>query len=165
MKKLIVLVLLLVSCNTEKKQLDKFNNYGYSHTPVAAQLCAVLFPAKDTLIQGRTDTLTRRDTLVSIKVFHSRDTVEITRTVTVHDTKVIHKTDTVKIVDKAAFAALQNKWQTEHDNGNTLTEKLQVANTNSDIWKKRFWVAVGIMSIYGVGLIGIKLIKLYLNKL
>jgi len=109
---LIIAVLLSPSCTTKKG----FIKYGNKHPDIAAEFCAEEYPAKDSIIQGRIDTLvqvkTRTDTVTTTIV---NEVTGETRTIRVpcppcqQTTRTLVKTDTIIRIDKAKEAVLINR--------------------------------------------------------
>ncbi len=114
----ILLIIFLSGCITK----NGFLTYGNKHPEIAAEFCAEEYPAKDSLIEGKTDTIVKTDIRT--------DTVTVTLINTVtgkpslikvpcppckSTVRTIYHTDTIIRIDKAKEAVLINNFNNEHD--------------------------------------------------
>lgn len=161
MVKYLLLLTLLSSCYTARVAKKDFAKASIAYPAIAAEYCAVTFPIKERVIQGkdslRLDTIysegdTYYDTLYSFR----KDTVYITRYLpgkTIRET--FYRVDTVYQQETAMLHALQLQVR------DALT--LSVANAkSSNEWKekarKRFWTIVGLGALVAI-YIGFKIYK------
>lgn len=111
----------LSSCTTK----NKFIKFGLNHPDIAAEFCADEYPAKDSIIKGKPDTVTNTVTLPpdtipcpepkvdpkTGKISPGRVVCPPSKTIT----KTVFTTDTIIRVDKAKETVLINRFQSEHD--------------------------------------------------
>jgi len=97
---------------TERKRADIFHRYAREHPTELAELCADKYPPKITTIKGKTDTVTKRDTVkvkVPVPVPGGTDTVwaDCPPSETIY--RYINRTDTIMQENTALIAELQGK--------------------------------------------------------
>lgn len=107
----LILSLIFCGCYSRPVAVKQHGRAAATYPDIAADYCARVYPAKDSLIQGAT--ITRVDTLLdSGEVIIIRDTLRSHDTVYIRITKVlpgtvitrtIHRTDTVYIENTAAL--------------------------------------------------------------
>jgi len=152
---LLLFVLSLCSCYSLRKAKGEFGKAVTAHPEIGAEYCAITYPVKEVIIQGKdsitVDTLwgageTQFDTVYS----HSKDTVYITKFIrgnTIRET--IIRTDTVYKVNTAEIAACRLQQGKIVD---ILTDKTAEAKKFKDgrnMWRK---IAIGLMAAIGLWL-------------
>lgn len=148
---LAALVIILVSCNTEKRSLEKTQLYLFKHPDFSAGYCAEQFPVKDSV-------LVKYDTVLDLGEFVDvvpNDTVRkdsliyITKTVTKTIYKTIHKDSIIIRRDYAKEKELQLALSDCMINNNTLLENYNKQVALVETWKgrakKRFWLIFALI--------------------
>lgn len=148
----IAILLLFTGCYSANKARTQFAK-AVTHSPeLAATYCAITYPVKERVIQGR-DSI-RTDTLYGTQyvtdTVRSKDTVYITKYFqgsTIRET--IIRTDTILKENTAAVEA-------ERLNNKTLTGVLGDTTGERDKWrkiaKKRFWIIAGLGFAMALGI-------------
>lgn len=131
------LLLFFSGCDTQKR----FSKLADEHKDWLAEECIEHYPAKDSLIQGKTDTVTNTITRTDSVITTVRDTITgKTRTIKlpcppcVQATKTVLRTDTIVRVDRAKEAVLINQYKAEHDKLVKTEEKLDNRTTQRNWW-------------------------------
>src|SRR5690606_35492620 len=107
-----MVVALLSGGMTERKRADVFHRYVRENPTELAELCAAKYPPQVTTVKGKTDTVTKRDTVrvrVPVKIPGRTDTLwaDCPPSETVY--RYINRTDTIMQENTAMIAAFQGK--------------------------------------------------------
>lgn len=148
--KYLLVITLLSSCYTARRAKTQFAKATVAYPSIAAEYCAVIYPVKERVIQGR-DSL-RIDTLFGLETIidtlRSLDTVYITKYIqgnTIRETVI--RIDTVYQENTAALSAARLQ----------LTAAIQLATdktTESNKWRGKskrhfnwFMICVGMLGL------------------
>lgn len=159
MKQLISLslaALMLASCVTERKRADLFHRYARENPTELAELCADEFPPKITTVKGKTDTVTKRDTLrvrVPVKIPGRTDTLwaDCPPSETVY--RYINRTDTIMQENTALIAELQGKLA---ESEKELAVETALRKKSDDAAHNRLYWIIGL----GIGVIASVILKI-----
>jgi len=133
----VVCLLILSGCVTPKKAVDVLSRP--KNEPVLAELCAVRFPIKDSIIKGDSvvhfDTLweTFTDTLIS-----EPQVVVETRIVPKTVLKTVTVRDTIIRENTAKISVLGRQISILYDTNYNLTKRLEKTTTERDEYKSKF---------------------------
>lgn len=149
---LLTAVLMLYSCMTERKRADVFHRYARENPTELAEICADKYPPKTVTVKGRTDTVTKRDTLrvrVPVKVPGGTDTVWADCPPAQVVEHYINRTDTIMQENTALIASLQGKLaQSEQDKAVETALRLEAKKAARN---RMYWiVGLGIALIASV---------------
>jgi len=156
--KYLILLILLSGCYSRKVATKQHGRAVSTYPDLAADYCARIYPAKDSLIKG--DSIVVTDTiytggLTSFDTTIIMDTKYITKTIQLPGTKIIErifKTDTVVRVDKAAL----DLCSIERGKALTIaTDKTKEADKWRKIAKKRFWIILGMGAGIALGIVAL----------
>lgn len=146
---------LLTSCATK----SKFNRIADKHEDWLSERCSEQFPVKDSVVEGKTDTVTtstiRTDTVYVTRVNTVTGKTEIVKLPCPpckETVRTIVKSDTMYRRDTAKERVWELKYLKEHDNANKLEEQL------TETKKERNW-AVGILAGLVLIALGLKFFK------
>src|SRR5690606_20017963 len=148
--------LTLASCITERKRADVFHRYAREHPTELAEMCADEFPPKVTTVKGKTDTVTKRDTLrvrVPVKIPGRTDTLWADCPPAEHVYHYINRTDTIMQENTALIAALQGKLA---DAGTELAVEKAMRSASDKSSRNRLYWIIGM----GIGLIASVILKI-----
>lgn len=146
---------MLASCMTERKRADIFHRYARENPIDLAELCADKYPPKVTTVKGKTDTVTKRDTLrVRVPVVTKQlDTVWADCPPAEHVYHYINRTDTIMQENTAMIAALQGKLA---DVGTELAVETALRKKAKDTSHNRLYWIIGL----GIGLVASVILKI-----
>jgi len=152
---LLLLVLLLSGCMTQKKRGDIFHRYAREHPTELAELCADEFPPKVTTVKGKADTVTRRDTVrVRVPVVTKQlDTIWADCPPAEHVYHYINRTDTIMQENTALIAELQGKLA---ESDKSLAVETALRKKAEDTSHNRLYWIIGL----AVGLIASVILKI-----
>ena len=142
--------LTLASCITERKRADVFHRYAREHPTELAELCADEFPPKVTTVKGKTDTVTKRDTLrvrVPVKIPGRTDTVWAECPPAQVVEHYINRTDTIMQENTALIAELQGKLAESEKK--LAVETALRKKSDDDAHSRLYWIiglAVGLIA-------------------
>lgn len=150
---IMVVVCLLSGCMTERKRADVFHRYAREHPTELAELCADEFPPKITTVKGKTDTVTKRDTLrvrVPVKIPGGTDTVWADCPPAERIYHYINRTDTIMQENTAMIESLRLR-------RDSALQDLGIYRAMLEEWreraKNRVWWIVGLAIALGVSVI------------
>lgn len=147
---LLLLVLLLSGCMTERKRADIFHRYARENPTELAELCADKYPPKITTIKGKTDTVTKRDTVkvkVPVPVPGGTDTLWADCPPAQVVEHYINRTDTIMQENTALIAELQGKLSASEK---SLAVETALRKKAEDTSHNRLYWIIGL----GIALIG-----------
>lgn len=147
---LLLLLLLLSGCMTERKRADVFHRYARENPTELAELCADKFPPKVATIKGKTDTVTKRDTVkvkVPVPMPGGTDTLwaDCPPSETIY--RYINRTDTIMQENTALIAELQGKLSAAEK---ALAVEAALRKKAEDASHNRLYWIIGL----GIALIG-----------
>jgi len=153
---IITVVVLLNGCMTERKRADVFHRYAREHPTELAELCSDKYPPKATTVKGKTDTVTKRDTLrvkVPVPVPGGTDTLwaDCPPSETVY--RYINRTDTIMQENTALIAALQGKLS---ESEKSLAVETALRKKSDDAAHSRLYWIIGL----GIGLVASVILKI-----
>lgn len=150
------IALMLTSCSTLEKKIEKAKSVAYANPKSFAEFCGNVYPPKESYIKGKdstiVDTLVRRDTVtVFITGKDGRiDTVKLPCPPCKGITKTIFRTDTVKQENTAKLEAVMNdKMKFEQMYALENKARLEAGKTA----KNRLWYLIGLLGVIGVGVV------------
>lgn len=155
MKYLIILsAMLCLSCNSQLKQLRKFNTYANEHPDKLAALCAKEFKS-DTVYKPGT-TVTKIDTVTQTVTADCPDGTTVTIPVTKYIDRHHYRVDTVEHDKPGTLAKLNdvsNDYRTAADS--IVVYKILLSQAKADVKSKtkQLWIlgaAAGAMLIGGI---------------
>ena len=145
---LLFCLMLFSGCMTK----NKFLRYGKEHPETAAEFCADEYPAKDSIIYGRTDTVTvtntRTDSVTTTivnEVTGETKIVKLPCPPCKETIKVVHKTDTIIRIDRAKEKV--------------LIEKSEQEQAKREKAEKNFQYLIYITAGLGVAVIGLVFLR------
>jgi len=153
--KYLIFIIVLSGCYSRQKAVKQHGRASATYPEIAADYCARIYPAKDSLIKG--DSIVITDTiytggLTSFDTTIVMETKYITKTIQLPGTKIIErifKTDTVVRVDRAAL----DLCSIERGKALTIaTDKTKEADKWRAIARKRFWLLVGLGAAMALGI-------------
>lgn len=163
---IMAMALLNSGCTTAKKA----TRYMHEHPEVAAEVCAEMFPVKDTVIKG--DSIVVTDTLWGQEIVRDsvtvNDTVRITTTLPGKTiTKTVRVTDTIVRENTARVATLENQLKEAIDEGLSLSrdrdhykskyEELDKADKGKLVIRIPWWIVIVVCA--GVGAVTVMKLK------
>lgn len=160
MKKILIIgvAALLISCNTQKKQLDRFRLFAFEHPDKLAELCKEKFPVKESelkpgkpVVETRVEYVHDGDSIPCPP--NGTDTIWLKKPAKVI-TNTVRRTDTLQVIDQAALADLQARYTIKRDSLLQVRTELELKKRES---KYRLWVAIGL----GVAFIGMSAWKFF----
>ena len=141
MRRLIIVLLILSSCNPVKKVMDSVSKKAkVTNLLLAEGICTL-----DTMIYRFTDTLIRWDTMgvvmLQVDTIYRNDTTFITKNIyrDIMQTITIHDTTITTVVDRSALEALRSI-------NASLEIQVQAANKERSKW---LWWIVGMAALIG----------------
>ncbi len=152
---LLLPVLLLSGCMTERKRADVFHRYAREHPTELAELCADKYPVKVVTVKGKADTVTRRDTVrVRVPVVTKQlDTIWADCPPAQVVEHYINRTDTIMQENTALIAALQGKLA--EVNTEIAVEKALRSSSDKQARNRLYWI-IGL----GIGLVASVILKI-----
>lgn len=160
MKKLTVMILamMLGSCATYQKKLEKFQNFALNNPVELSKLCADKFPVKEVVKPGRVDTVPGKTVFVTGKTIYVKgetikcpdDSVQCPPS-TKAQPDTVYREDTAKLFvaldkyDKARDTVSQQKGTIKELKGQL--KKSDIANT------QKTWTIVALIAIIGAGVL------------
>src|SRR5690606_42162123 len=153
---IITIVAMLSGCMTERKRADVFHRYARENPTELAELCADKYPPKVTTVKGKTDTVTKRDTLrvrVPVPVPGGADTVWADCPPAEHVYHYINRTDTIMQENTALIAELQGKLA---EANRSLAVEAALRKKSDDTAHSRLYWIIGL----AVGLIASVVLKI-----
>lgn len=152
-----ILALMLGSCATYQKKLNKFQQFANQNPAELAKLCGNKFPVKTEYLPGRVDTIQGREIVVKGYPIPCPDGTKVTppdRTVKCPPSTVQH--DTLKVEDTAKlFLALDSnaKLNTKVNTLNgQIIEKDKALEDSKSQSKQRLWGLIIMAGALGVGI-------------
>lgn len=149
---LAALVLTFVSCNTEKRALEKTQLYLFKHPEFSAGYCAEQFPDKpDSVVVKETET--KFDTLlyqdIVLDTVNVHDTLTITKTQVKVVTKTVRRDSIIYRENKAEQRRLELALLACQDNNNAWLNKYTEQENLTALWegraKKRWWLIFALI--------------------
>lgn len=152
---MIILAIVLGSCATQKKKLEKFQNFALNNPGELAKLCADKFPVKEITKPGRVDTVPGKTVYLPGKTIYLKGDSVKCPDQTVQCPPSTNKTDTVFREDTAKLKMWMDNFQKERDSLNLVKGQLSEVKDqlkSSEIQNRtKLWTIVALIGIIGAG--------------
>lgn len=153
---MIILAIVLGSCATQKKKLEKFQTFALNNPGELAKLCADKFPVKEITKPGRVDTVPGKTVFLPGKTIYLKgDSVKCPDQQVDCPPSTTAQPDTVYREDTAKLKVWMDKWQSERDSLNLVKGQLKETKDNLETSERKnqtkLWTIVALIGILGAG--------------
>lgn len=153
---IVIMAMLLGSCATYQKKLNKFQTFALNNPSELAKLCADKFPVKEITKPGRIDTVPGKTVFLPGKTIYLKgDSVKCPDQQVDCPPSTNAQPDTVYREDTAKLKVWMDKWQNSQDSLNMVKGQLKTTRENLEASERKnqtkLWTIVALIGILGAG--------------